>query len=83
MAGVAVDDPAVEVDLGQEERHELGGETASVDDLVEARNGARQLVLPGQAHPQTGEDVAHLEGRRQTVAGGVGHHHVKDVCRRG
>jgi hypothetical protein len=39
----------------------------------------RLLVLPSEAHPQAGENVAHLKGRRQTVAGSVCNHNVKNI----
>ena len=50
VSGVAVDDSAVEVHLGQEQRHELGGETAPVDDLIESRHRSGQLVLASETH---------------------------------
>ena len=48
VSRVAVDDRAGEVELDQDQRDELGGEPAAVDDVVEPFEGAGELELARQ-----------------------------------
>jgi hypothetical protein len=45
MAGVDVDEDAVELELAVEHRHEPAGEGRTVDDVVQALDGAHDLQV--------------------------------------
>ena len=79
MAGVDVDEVAVELELAVDHRHEAAGQRALVDDVVEALHRAHDLEVAGQPHAQPHVDVAHLQRRRQAVAGDVGDRQAEDL----
>ncbi len=79
MAGVDVDEDAVELELAVEHGHEAAGQRAAVDDPVHALDGAHDLEVARQAHAQPHVDVAHLQRGGQAMAGDVGDRQAEDL----
>ena len=72
MAGVEVDQVAVAVDLGEEERDVAADRRGVGQHPGEPIDDGDHLELQGHSHAQPDDHVPGLERRRQAVAGGVG-----------
>ncbi len=79
MAGVDVDEDAVELELAVEQRHEAAGQRAAVDDAIHALDGAHDLEISRQAHAQTHVDVTHLQRGGQAMPRDVGDRQAEDL----
>ena len=79
VPGVDVHEAAVVLDLAVEERDEARRQPRLVDDAVQALDRAHDLEVALDRHAQARVDVAHLEGRRQAVARGVGDRDAEDA----